>query len=244
MNLWEYIDSGAGEEYIQFATDAGATLDEEFELEYICNIGDVHQDILDFVKTHRHLGELLVVKSRPNHEYDTRLMSSIPKTVGYDERNTEYGNFGMIGNGNELIKEILGGPAAFEKMGIGYDRALCRLMVYKPGIVGPMHIDTMQAWRDRNKDINPHLVMTEESGYLTEEERVANSTTDIGLIKRRIVMVTPWSWGHFLQVKRTTLADWRSGDVWDSPPGIWHLAANCGIALRMTVTVTGVETWR
>ena len=130
----------------------------------------------------------------------------------------------------------------FKKIGILRHRSNCRLMIQTPGSIIPWHSDTMQRWRQANEDINPHLVMTTEFGdnNLTLEEAKAQSVCDLGLIGRRLIAISDWHWGHIMQFKNTILPGWKSGQVLDSPPCVWHLTANVGVVPRVSLVITGI----
>lgn len=242
MNTWEFIDSGAGAEYTRFALESGADLTGKHDLELVTNIGDIHEKVYKWALANREKGQMHANALRDYHVGDTRDMTYMPTTVGYDLRNTGHVNFGLVPEVNEELKELIGGREAFDKMGLLYEHSLCRLMLQPPGFVQPFHADILQNWRDRNPEINPHMVTQTEfaaSGY-DEELAIKNSRCDLGEVRRYIVAVTPWHWGHIIMMKNSITADWKSGDVFNSPPGVWHLTANAGVQLRMSMTISGV----
>ncbi len=241
MKLWEYLDTKAELAYMAYAEAAGANTIDEHEPEYICNLGDQYEKFYAWLSANRDLCQEKAVEVRPWHTGETRIGSGMPKTVGLDKTNTWQYDWGVLGDSNAQLKELIGGPTAFEKMGFLYDYSLCRLLVQMPGSVVPWHSDTMQGWRDMFADLDPHLVMaTEFSQGMTDQEAREQSRCSAGLITRRIVAITDWHWGHFIEMKRTFITDWKSGDVWDSPPAVWHLTGNAGVKLRISMTITGV----
>jgi len=237
MELSDYLD-GASDEYVDYAREAGADLTEQYHPPLVCNLGDLHSNFKNWISAKRNDIEQHCVKVQPYHRGETLTGSRLPSTVGYDEHNTKY-----FMSRDPEIKLLLGGREGFEKMGMQYEHSLCTLLITPPGSTIPWHSDTMQNWRDQNADINPHLVMAGEKAAhgLTYEQAHAGSQSDIGQVARRIIAVTPWHWGHFIEMKSTFITDWESGDVWNSPPCVWHLTGNAGVTLRISVTVTGVE---
>jgi len=244
MDVWDYLDSGAGEEFEQWAMNAGANLTDKYVPDLICNIdtnGDLHQKVWAWIKDNRAIGQSRCVRPRDYHVHETKMVCGMPRTVGYSDETTHYAQWDQP---QEMLRELIGGREAFEKMRMQYERSVCRLIIYPPGTCSPYHVDSMQNWRDANKDINPHLVCWEERTEkgLTDEESKKLSQTDIGPLRRRILQITPWHWGHIVQLKNTVISEWTPGDVWDSAPAVWHLVANVGVMPRISVTITGVET--
>ena len=58
-------------------------------------------------------------------------------------------------------------------------------------------------------------------------------------VHRYFVAISPWSWGHFLQVHDNMISHWTPGDVIEIPNEVFHLSANFGIETKLTLTVTG-----
>lgn len=92
-----------------------------------------------------------------------------------------------------------------------------------PGSILPWHFDTYQ--RLRGKPLN-----IEEMEALRESDN----------IKRYLIFLEDWHWGHFLQIGNSVISNWRAGDVYTWSPFIYHLAVNAGITDRYTLTITGI----
>jgi len=242
MNLWDYIENGSGQKWLDYTQNGLST--GHHQIEHITNLGNLYPTVYEYMLDNRDICQEHCVKLQDYHYGETIKGSGLPATVGYDENNTYHANWGVLGTSNNDIKALIGGKEAFEKIGMQWDNCLCRLLVMPPGSIIPWHSDTMQGWRDRNAHINPHLVMASEftEKNMTAAEARANSKCDLGLIGRRIIAVSDWHIGHIIQMKETFVTNWKSGDVWDSPPCVWHLTANAGIKLRISITVTGVLT--
>ena len=61
-------------------------------------------------------------------------------------------------------------------------------------------------------------------------------------IRRYIVFLEDWHWGHFLQIGNDVVANWHAGDMYTWDPFRFHLAVNAGIKYRYTLTITGLIT--
>ena len=89
------------------------------------------------------------------------------------------------------------------------------------GATNPWHYDTHYAVGQKNN--------------LTEDE--ISKTT-----KRYLIMLEDWHWGHFVQIGNNVLSQWKAGDIFTWPFGMWHTSANAGIVPKLTMQVTGIVT--
>ncbi len=90
----------------------------------------------------------------------------------------------------------------------------------EPGHTNPWHFDTYQGAVER--------------GNLTDEERKN--------VKRYLLFLENWDWGHFLQVGNSVLTHWKAGDMYTWDYGMYHLSSNAGIAPKWTCQITGYPT--
>lgn len=148
----------------------------------------------------------------------------LPLTVGRHQGNTMEYNWGLYGNTNEEVKQLIG-VENLERAGFIPDTVLARLIVYMPGHGIPWHRDTLDGWSEKFKHLNPKV----DLGHC-----------DLGIIQRRLLMVSAWHWGHMLQLNNTVVGNWQSGDVFVIPLKEWHLSTNQGIVPKMTISLTGV----
>ena len=86
-----------------------------------------------------------------------------------------------------------------------------------PGSTNPWHHDTYQGILKKN--LNPKN----------------NPKT----IKRVLIFIKHWEWGHFLQVGNEVLSHWNAGDAYSWDSDRYHLASNSGIKPRYTIAITG-----
>lgn len=208
LDPWTYYKEQRGQYYVDFANRCGATLPPQTEyadkfIEYILQNEESCQ------KKWFHPRDILSAES--NHEM------GLPVTVGRHQGNTFEYNWGLHGNTNEDIKNLIGIPNLLE---MGYDplTVLCRLIVYMPGHGIPWHRDTLDGWRQR---------FPEHHGKI---------------VKRKLLMVSDWHWGHIFQLGNSVISQWSSGNVYDIPLGEWHLSSNSGVMPKISVSITGSVT--
>ena len=65
---------------------------------------------------------------------------------------------------------------------------------------------------------------------------------DPGPIKRYLVMITDWHWGHVLQFQNSYFPRWKKGEVYDLPIPQLHCSANMGMRLKLTCSISGAMT--
>ena len=129
--------------------------------------------------------------------------------AGYNEHNTQEWNWGF---GNDAILKDMIGERAFATMGLDMDTSMVRLLQYDPGQMLPLHTDSYNGFKDRHGD---------------------------GNITRWFIAITPWDWGHFLQVHDNLISKYDSGYAVQIPESVYHLSGNAGINPKYTFTVTG-----
>jgi hypothetical protein len=207
LSPWVYYNTNQrSQPYVDFATANGATSPpasnyaDKF-VEYILQNEETCQ------KKWFHPREILSDAS--NKEM------ALPVEVGRHQGNTFEYNWGLHGNTNEDIKNLIGFPKLFS-MGFDPLTILARLIVYMPGHGIPWHRDTLDGWNQRFPQHHDKIV------------------------KRKLLMVSDWHWGHMLQLDNCVLSHWSSGDVYNIPLGEWHLSANQGVMPKITVSITGV----
>jgi hypothetical protein len=136
--------------------------------------------------------------------------------LGYDEKNTIEHNYGNTEEQNDELKQLFGQHNLL-KLNLDYSTALLRLLVYYPGHGIPMHTDTFNSYKS----------------YFNLPK-----DTEIEL-KRYFVAISPWDWGHMLQVHNNVITHWKEGDTYEIPENTYHLSCNFGIAPKYSLTLTG-----
>lgn len=87
-----------------------------------------------------------------------------------------------------------------------------------PGMVAPIHIDTFCS----------HPIMDKEPWR------------DVSMLRRFVIQLTDWDWGHFWAFGNENWQQWRAGDVvYFESRDIPHCTANAGKEPRVTMIVTG-----
>jgi len=150
-------------------------------------------------------------KPRPFVPEDSLRQSVMTQYLGYNEHNTTEINWGIEPEDDQALKDILG-HKFFEMLNLVESTCLVRLLRYDPGQCIPIHTDSYNGFKSRFGE---------------------------GNVKRYFVAVSPWSWGHFLQVHDNMIHHWEPGDCVDIPNEVFHLSGNCGILPKYTLTVTG-----
>jgi hypothetical protein len=85
----------------------------------------------------------------------------------------------------------------------------------KPGSTIPWHFDTF--------------------AFYVQKFRI----NDPKSVRRQLIFLEDWSWGHYLLIGNSVVHQWRAGDVISWPYGMRHLSANAGLTPKLTVQVTG-----
>ncbi len=249
LDLWTFLERQADSTYIDAMeeTDGLFTKDEQTKpVVAMSNVGDVEDKFIDYVKNNKDSCQHKYFEERVYHSDEIRKYLRLPGTVGYNKNTAEY-NWGLRGDSNEQLKELIGGREAFKKMKLDYDHTLARLLLYMPGTNCPWHFDMMDGWATINKHLNPHIVRGPEfiqalKNGESKYDMADKNTCDAGKVVRRIVAITNHQLGHIIQMENEMFPCWNSGDVFDIPPCIWHWSCNAGINIKMTLVVTSFET--
>jgi hypothetical protein len=85
--------------------------------------------------------------------------------------------------------------------------------------------------------LNPRIADGDDIVKGVEGENIC----DLGYVKRYLVTVNDWHWGHVLQMENSFFPQWKSGEVYDIPSNVYHLSANAGVEIKMTCSITGVK---
>ena len=202
--------------YSKYLEEKGVDLNNHFEISHLEDEIDLDPTpYYEFVDCYREECLSKFYGPRPFYNYDSMREAVFLSSIGYNEHNTFEYNYGIKEEHNSMLKEMLG-DNVFEQLKIEKDTAGIRLLEYKPGNGIPLHTDSFNAFRTKN-------------GIPDGE----------GSIHRYFIAVSPWSWGHFLQVHDNMIHHWKPGYVLEIPDGIFHTSANFGIESKLTLTVTG-----
>jgi len=171
-----------------------------------------YKDFLQFAEDNRHRAITdKEYKPRPFLTDESMRQAVLSQFIGYGAGNTLETNWGIEPEDDAKLKELLG-DANFEEMNLVKETSLVRLLQYNPGHGIPLHTDSYNGFMKR---FGP------------------------GNITRYFVAISPWDWGHFLQVHDNMIHHWDPGYALEVKEGVWHLSGNFGIAPKYTLTVTG-----
>tara|TARA_R110002020_G_scaffold378887_3_gene589930 strand:+ start:621 stop:1307 length:687 start_codon:yes stop_codon:yes gene_type:complete len=87
----------------------------------------------------------------------------------------------------------------------------------RPGQIVPWHFDTYKMIRD------------------------SKTVADLRTVKRYLIFLEDWHWGHMVQIGNNVLSNWKKGDIYTWPYGMYHLSCNAGLEDKWTLQITGIE---
>ena len=229
VTLWDFIENNPDKQWIEFANDTGANLTDEHNAEdwFLGNfdaISSKKDAFIDFMMTNKDTCQKKFYEARPYHTGVNEFTEDMPMKVGYNWANCCEYNWGLYGDSKDKLKEILG-RQFFEDINMDYDTCLPRLMAYLPGQTLPWHFDYLGGWCRENANLNPDPDTRQ---------------CDLGEMKRFLMFVTDWHWGHMLQMANTFYPKWKSGDMYEIPMMVYHLSTNAGMSLKLSMSLTGV----
>lgn len=134
--------------------------------------------------------------------------------VGYLPSNTTYRQYAYKEDIPEYIHNI------FQEFNLS--DAYANINRIDPGNILPWHFDSYNRMRKGNENLNLDFLLKTESN-----------------IMRILIFLDDWHWGHFFQVGNAVKTHWKRGESITWHPFRYHLAANCGILPRYTLTITG-----
>jgi hypothetical protein len=111
-------------------------------------------------------------------------------------------------------------PLKFQRLGeaLQLKHPDMRIHRQRPGMVAPIHIDT----------------------YCSHPAMEKDPSLDVSLLRRFVIQLTPWDWGHFWQFGNQSWTHWEAGDVaYFESRDVLHCTANAGKTDRVTMIVTG-----
>jgi hypothetical protein len=196
----------------EYLDQKGVSLQNHYEIAPLEMKLDIdHTKFIDWANKNLHKATVKDYKPRPFVPVDSLRQSVMTQHLGYNEHNTTEINWGIEPEDDAELKFILG-DEAFKQMGLKKDTCLVRLLRYDPGHCIPIHTDSYNGFKTRFGE---------------------------GNVKRYFVAISPWDWGHFLQVHDNMIHHWEPGYTVEIPNEVFHLSGNCGIAPKYTLTITG-----
>jgi hypothetical protein len=197
-------------DYTRYLKNKNVNLNKKISIPKFCRLEIETKKFIDFAKTHKPIRKWHHPRSFLTKQANEQM--SMNNALGYNRHNTMESNWGLGASQNEKLLDILGSKN-IKKLKIDPDKILCRLLKYDPGQTLPLHTDGFEGF-----------------------SRKFGSN---GVPVRYFVSVSDWDWGHMLQVHNNTISNWKAGDTYIIPPGIFHASANFGITPKYTLTITG-----
>ena len=199
--------------YQDFLNTIGVDLKKPYTVASKVSLNLDHAALIDYFITDSKVKQTKYYMPRPFHPDADMRQATCLMHLGYNEHNSTETNIGLDEKDNQTLKAIVG-VDNFKKLGLDPDTCLVRLLEYTPGNGIPLHTDSFNAFKNK---------------YGQDDRRIT----------RYFVAVSPWDWGHILQVHDKVIANWEVGDSYEIPEGIYHLSCNFGIAPKYSLTVTG-----
>jgi len=199
--------------YQDFLNTIGVDLKKPYTVASKVSLNLDHAALIDYFITDSKVKQTKYYMPRPFHPDADMRQATCLMHLGYNEHNSTETNIGLDEKDNQTLKAIIG-VDNFKKLGLDPDTCLVRLLEYTPGNGIPLHTDSFNAFKNK---------------YGQYDRRIT----------RYFVAVSPWDWGHILQVHDKVIANWEVGDSYEIPEGIYHLSCNFGIAPKYSLTVTG-----
>jgi len=141
--------------------------------------------------------------------------ATVNNSLGRNKHNSFELNYGMLGDGNDKLKTILGRDN-IKLLGIDWDTVLVRLIVKFPGHGMAWHCDSLDSYV------------------------LKFSVDDPSKVRRYWFSIDDWYDGHVFQVSKTVLNNWTKGAAYNIPFGIGHASSNFGYRPMYSVSFTGV----
>ena len=152
---------------------------------------------------------------KPHFTESANKWARINNEMGRNEHNTFELNYGVNGDSNEKLKELLGSDN-IKKLNADPDTVLVRLLVKMPGHGVAWHYDS-------------------NGRYMTKFPHVESSK-----LKRLWLSIQDWHDGPAFQISKTVLSNWKKGEVYQIPFGVGHASGNFGYTPQYTVSFTAV----
>jgi len=86
-----------------------------------------------------------------------------------------------------------------------------------------------------------HMVSWHFDTYATFVKKNDIVEIDADKIKRSIIMLTEWNFGHILQIGNDVISKWKVGDIYTWTSDTWHGACNFGKDDFIIMQVTYIE---
>ena len=182
------------------------------------------EDWVQFTVDNIHNAQEKYEKPKDHYTGLANTLAVLNNQLGRNEENTSEFNFGMLGDSNERLIELLG-EENIRTLGVHPDYILMRLIVKMPGHGVAWHIDDAGSFALKF----PGLEVDE------------NRCCEHGRAVRYWFPVTDWEDGYAMQINNTVITGdaWAPGNTYIIPWGDGHASSNFGYVPQYTVSLTG-----
>jgi hypothetical protein len=84
-----------------------------------------------------------------------------------------------------------------------------------------------------------HTIWSHVDTYSSFIRRTGDEKPDYSSLRRYMVFVRDWDWGHFFHMGNAQLGGWQAGDLYSITPGVFHGSANAGLSPKITIHWSG-----
>ena len=149
---------------------------------------------------------------KPLDEFNLSWGKELYVAAGYTEHNTR--RFQITSTNDHKFPEFCHRIAEIS----GLSNCSLAMIRQRPGNVVPWHFDTYKMIRD------------------------SQNISDLTTVRRYLMFLEDWHWGHMVQIGNNVVTNWKRGDTYTWPYGMYHLSCDAGIADKWTLQVTGITT--
>lgn len=84
-----------------------------------------------------------------------------------------------------------------------------------------------------------HTIWSHVDTFSSFIRRTGDAKPDYSRLRRYMIFVRDWDWGHFFHMGNACLSQWRAGDLYNITPGVFHGSANAGLSPKITIHWSG-----
>tara|TARA_A100000172_G_scaffold35557_1_gene21622 strand:+ start:260 stop:937 length:678 start_codon:yes stop_codon:yes gene_type:complete len=222
MNKDEYVDLLANKPWAEMQKHFDSL--DPVTVKSITQLSINPQQWIDFTIENFHNAKQEWEMPKDHYPAHAKQWANINNLLGRNEHNTFELNYGILGDTNEQLKDLLG-KENIAKLNVDPASILIRLLVKFPGHGVAWHQDDAGSYAKKFPHINLDPV---------------TKTNEQGQLKRLWWSVNEWSDGHAFQISKTVLTHWKAGQVYHIPWGHGHASSNFGYCPQFTVSFTGL----
>ena len=191
----------------------------EYNASKLCSLSINPDDWVQFSINNFHNAQIKHECPKEYYSPGTNMLAEVSNQLGRDAGNSTDINFGVFGDTNEQLIELLGDDN-INTLGVSKENLLVRLVVKLPG--------HGMAWHEDSAD-----------SYFNVKFK--GISVDRTKLVRLWFPVADWQNGHVIQIGNSVLHHWAAGDVYQIPFGIGHASHNFGYHINYTVALTGLR---